>query len=151
MADVIINNMQKKITVTKGFEDLIVKAVNTTLLVEKISRSIEVSIALVDDDYIRKLNKNYRSMDVPTDVLSFVMRETIEDLELLGDIVISLERAKEQAAEYNHSFKREIGYLVVHGMLHLLGYDHETEQGKAIMRQKEEEVLRTIDLARGFN
>ncbi len=108
------------------------------------SGDVEVSIVLVDDEYIQNLNKNYRSIDAPTDVLSFAMRESVdesdisfecEEEELLGDVVISLERARSQAEEYGHSIEREIGFLVTHGILHLLGYDHETESERAVMRE----------------
>ena len=157
MANIMINNLQSKIDVTEGLKDLIVKAVNGALTAEKVSEDVEVSIALVDDDYIRQLNLQYRHIDRPTDVLSFAMREGMEDQEefdfyeeeLLGDVVVSLERARAQAAEYGHSFEREVGFLVVHGILHLLGYDHELDEERAVMRQKEEEILNSLDLSRG--
>lgn len=157
MADVIINNMQNKIEVSKELEDLIAKVINAALLAENVSGDVEVSIVLVDDEYIQNLNKNYRSIDAPTDVLSFAMRESVdesdisfecEEEELLGDVVISLERARGQAEEYGHSIEREIGFLVTHGILHLLGYDHETESERAVMRNKEEKILESIGLTR---
>ncbi|HHV19065.1 MAG TPA: rRNA maturation RNase YbeY [Thermoanaerobacterales bacterium] len=160
MANVAISNLQKKIDVTQSLEELMTKAVNITLSAQRISKNVEVSIALVDDDYIQKLNKKYRGLDAPTDVLSFAMRETVPEgndsfeyfeEELLGDVVISLERARVQAVEYGHSFERETGFLVVHGMLHLLGYDHEVDEEKNVMRQKEEEILKTMDLTRGMD
>ncbi|WP_213975252.1 rRNA maturation RNase YbeY [Tepidanaerobacter acetatoxydans] len=158
--NVVINNLQDKIDVTQKLEELINKAVNTAISVEKVSGDLEVSIALVDDEYIQKLNRQYRSLDASTDVLSFAMRETVfeecgsfefQEEELLGDVVISLEKAKEQAVEYGHSFEREVGFLVVHGILHLLGYDHEVGEEKVVMRQREEEILKAIDLTRGIN
>lgn len=158
--NVIINNLQEKIDVTQKLEELINKAVNTTLSIENVSGNLEVSIALVDDEYIQKLNRQYRSLDAPTDVLSFAMRETVfeedssfefQEEELLGDVVISLERAKEQAIEYGHSFEREVGFLVVHGILHLLGYNHEVDEERSVMRQREEKILKAIDLTRGIN
>ncbi len=159
MVDVIISNLQEKIDVPQSLEELIIKVVNTILLTENVSKDMEVSIALVDDDYIQELNKQYRSWDAPTDVLSFAMRETVSETdnsfeffeeELLGDVVVSLERAKMQAMEYGHSFEREVIFLVVHGILHLLGYDHEVYEEKTVMRQKEEEILKTMDLTRGI-
>ena len=141
MANVAISNIHKKIDVTQSLEELMTKAVNITLSAQRISKNVEVSIALVDDDYIQKLNKKYRGLDAPTDVLSFAMRETVPEgndsfeyfeEELLGDVVISLERARVQAVEYGHSFERETGFLVVHGMLHLLGYDHEVDEEKML-------------------
>ena len=160
MANVIVSNLQEKIDVTQGLKELITKAVNIALSTEDVSENVEVSIALVDDDYIQELNKQYRSLDAPTDVLSFAMRETVSDEddgfeypeeELLGDVVVSLERARVQAVEYGHSFEREVGFLVVHGILHLLGYDHGVNEEKTVMRQKEEKILKTIDLTRGIN
>lgn len=158
MANIIISNLQDKIDITEELKALIIKAANTVLSMEIVSDNVEVSIALVDDIYIQKLNHQYRNINAPTDVLSFAMRETVEgenslnvyEEELLGDVVISLERAKSQALEYGHSFQREVGFLVVHGILHLLGYDHESEEEKVVMRQKEEEILKTIDLTRGI-
>ena len=160
MANVIVSNLQEKIDVTQGLKELITKAVNIALSTEDVSENVEVSIALVDDDYIQELNKQYRSLDAPTDVLSFAMRETVaeedasfefQEEELLGDVIVSLERAKVQAVEYGHSFEREAGFLVVHGILHLLGYDHGVNEEKTVMRQKEEKILKTIDLTRGIN
>lgn len=157
MADVIITNIQNKIEVSKELESLIAKVINAALLAENVSGDVEVSIVLVDDEYIQNLNKNYRSIDAPTDVLSFAMRESVDESdisfecdeeELLGDVVISLEMARSQAEEYGHSIEREIGFLVTHGILHLLGYDHETESERAVMRNKEEEILESIGLTR---
>lgn len=157
MADVIITNMQDKIKVSKELESLIAKVVNAALLAENVSGDVEVSIVLVDDEYIQNLNKSYRSIDAPTDVLSFSMRESVDESdisfecdeeELLGDVVISLERARSQAEEYGHSIEREIGFLTTHGILHLLGYDHETESERAVMRNKEEGILESIGLTR---
>jgi len=114
----------------------------------------EVSLVFVDDQYIRELNSQYRGIDQPTDVLSFAMLEgegpETADSEtiLLGDIVISLPTAKRQAEEYGHSFSREVAYLAIHGMLHLLGYDHMNEADKQVMREKEEEYLTKLNLLR---
>ena len=136
----------------------------TTLLTQAIKEAIrlsggseeaEVSLMLVDNQRIHSLNKEYRGVDRPTDVLSFALQEDVEEEpdgmfedEMLGDIVISAERAREQAEEYGHSFEREIVYLAVHGTLHLLGYDHEEEQDKQEMRTKEEEVMTILRLVR---
>ncbi len=111
----------------------------------------ELSIVLSDDSAIRKLNKTYRGVDRATDVLSFSQREGEDgdsDLAVLGDIVISLDRAHEQAREYGHSFEREMGFLVVHGILHLLGWDHEKADEEAVMMAKTEEILKEIGLVR---
>lgn len=115
----------------------------------------EVSLVFCDDAYIQGLNKNYRGKDQPTDVLSFALNEG-EEPEivdgpshiLLGDIIISLETAARQAEEYNHGLEREVAYLTVHGMLHLLGYDHMTEEDKAEMRIEEEHVLSLLGITR---
>lgn len=94
----------------------------------------EVSITLTDNAYIHELNRQYRKIDRPTDVLSFALNEGVEPevkdgpaINVLGDIIISVERAQEQAADYGHSLRREMAFLTVHGMLHLLGYDHMEE------------------------
>lgn len=115
----------------------------------------EVSLVFCDDAYIQDLNKNYRGKDQPTDVLSFALNEGEEpeivdgpSHVLLGDIIISLETAARQAEEYNHSLEREVAYLTVHGMLHLLGYDHMTEEDKAEMRVEEEHVLSLLGITR---
>ncbi|MFO7152217.1 MAG: rRNA maturation RNase YbeY [Bacillota bacterium] len=149
--------MQHRIDVDDRLEELIRKSVEMALNLEGVRSDLEVSVALVDNDYIRELNKTYRGKDAPTDVLSFPMLEPgeVDDVpsegeveQLLGDIVISLEKAEEQAKSYGHSFEREVAFLVVHGVLHLLGYDHEIEEERKIMRQKEEEVLKALGLTR---
>lgn len=112
----------------------------------------ELSVALVDDPQIRVLNQRYRNMDRATDVLSFASGEPPEldeEPALLGDVVVSLETAWRQAAEFGHSPEREVGYLVAHGVLHLLGFDHETDELRAEMRRLEEEALARVDLGRG--
>jgi len=121
----------------------------------------EVSVVLADDEYIRQLNCQYRGKDMPTDVLSFAMNEqgaddsepditdAPNDLEiLLGDIIISLETTARQAEEFGHSLDRELAYLTIHGMLHLLGYDHEEQQDKLAMRKEEEHVLSLLGITR---
>jgi probable rRNA maturation factor len=158
MPDILISNLQDKIDVGESTEKLLKEVVAFALAKENAPEDVEVSLALVDDEYIQQLNKNYRSKDAPTDVLSFAMKERVagEDFDggpeaekLLGDIVISVERAKKQAEEYGHSFEREMAYLTVHGTLHLLGYDHEIEEEKRVMRHKEEQILKAFDLTRG--
>ena len=104
----------------------------------------EVSVVLVENDEIRELNKKYRKLDEPTDVLSFPL-----DNKLLGDIIISVERAEEQAKKYGHSKKREMCYLFVHGLLHLFGYEHKNKSDKNQMRKKEERILTAFDISRG--
>lgn len=106
----------------------------------------EMSIVLCDNKYIHELNRTYRNIDKPTDVLSFALNDGEEDPNgkqniLWGDIIISLERTKEQAEEYGHGMERELAYLTVHGSLHLLGYDHMCDEDKKEMRTEEEYVL----------
>ena len=113
----------------------------------------EVSLTLVEPEEIREINAEYRNVDSVTDVLSFPQYEGVEDMPedgelILGDVVICVERAKEQAEEFGHSYEREFVYLFVHSLLHLLGYDHMEEDEKAVMREKEEMVMSHIDLER---
>lgn len=110
---------------------------------EKLNNNLYVSIILTNEENIRKLNKQYRNIDKETDVLSFPMFEKGEDYisECLGDIVISIPKVKAQSKEYGHSFKREFSYMIAHGFYHLIGYDHENESEKKIMRKKEEKVV----------
>jgi len=119
------------------------------------SDEAEVSLMLVEDQRIHDLNLEYRGVDRATDVLSFALQEDMEDEpdsgfedEMLGDIVISVPKARAQAEEYGHSFERELVYLAVHGTLHLLGFDHEEETEKQAMRLKEEEVMALLNLER---
>ena len=111
-------------------------------------------VTLVDNEAIRALNRQYRQIDAATDVLSFAQEEG-EAFEqpagaprLLGDIVISLERAREQSEAFNHSLAREVGYLIAHGLLHLLGYDHQNIEDKEKMRSVEEQIMARVNLAR---
>lgn len=120
---------------------------------------IYINIILTNPEEIKRINKEYRNIDKETDVLSFPMfqKEEIEGLikkkenivtDILGDVVISIPRVYEQAEEYNHSFERELSYMVVHGFYHLIGYDHMEEEEKKIMRQKEENVLQKLNITR---
>lgn len=139
----ITNNTNENIDMNDKLYDVI-KAV---LDDEGLSMDYEVSITFVDKDEIHKLNREYRKVDRPTDVLSFPMNEDflIEGVDsMLGDIVICMDIAKDQAREYGHSLDREIIYLTCHSMLHLLGYDHIEEDDKKIMRGKEKEVMKKL-------
>lgn len=159
MSEIIISSRPEKIDVGAGLEQLLTELLKFALEKENVPQDAEVSVVLTDDAVIRELNRQYRAKDAPTDVLSFAMQESVPEEEfiepeqgterMLGDIVISVERAREQAEEYGHSFEREIGYLAVHGILHLLGYDHESQDDREIMRHKEEELLKAFDLIRG--
>ncbi|WKA56335.1 rRNA maturation RNase YbeY [Planococcus shixiaomingii] len=120
----------------------------------------EVSVTFVTNDMIQDINKEYRGKNEPTDVISFAMEELGEgELEIvglmaprtLGDIIISLDRTKEQAADYGHSFERELGFLAVHGFLHLLGYDHMTKEDEKKMFSRQEEILSSLGITRNQN
>jgi len=150
--ELLIDNRQNKYKVKEQLIELLDKAIKTCLLYEKWDVDYEVSLSLVDNNEIRELNRMYRGKDYSTDVLSFPLlaEDQIIDIEekLLGDIVISVEKAAEQAQEYNHSFDREMGFLVVHSMFHLMGYDHDTEDATSDMRIREEAVLASLNLIR---
>lgn len=142
-------------TVSPQMEQMVISVLKTASDVYGIDDTAEVSLILVDDEYIHRVNHQYRGKDAPTDVLSFALNEGEEpeiidgpQETLLGDIIISLETASRQAEEYGHSLERELAYLSVHGMLHLLGYDHENEEEKAEMRKEEEHVLSLLGITR---
>ena len=138
------------------YRELIEYAANGALDFMGFGRACELSVTLTDDEGIRALNREYRGVDRPTDVLSFPMY-AFEDGDLppkegdftLGDVVISVERAKEQAAKYGHTIRREIAFLTVHSILHLLGWDHETsEQDERKMFAKQDEIMSAIGIGR---
>jgi len=110
------------------------------------------NIIITDNEYIHKINKEYRGIDRPTDVISFALEDNTDfiepDFRVLGDIYISLDKAKEQALEYGHSFLREICFLTVHGLLHLLGYDHMIEEEEKIMFEKQDEILNEFGITK---
>lgn len=117
----------------------------------------EVSVTFMDNESVRALNRDYRGIDDATDVLSFSLAEDVPgeppildgpEVDVLGDVVVSLERAREQAETFGHSLEREVGFLVAHGVLHLLGYDHDEPGGEETMRAKTEEVLAGLNLTR---
>ena len=151
---VIITNNQKAVKIPTGVRMLIRRCCHAVLRMEGFEDPAEISVTFVDNEQIRELNAQYRDKDSVTDVLSFPMGENgVYDTnmdtgaKILGDIVISMETAMEQAKRYDHSLEREVGYLTAHSMLHLLGYDH--EQGgleRVRMREKEELVLAQLGL-----
>lgn len=148
-----INNEQESVPVPDRFTALIRTAIAQTATMERVQAG-EVSVTLVDDARIHALNEAYRQVDRPTDVLSFPQGDDFPLPEesgvapLLGDIVISLPRAKEQAESYGHSLERELAFLTTHGFLHLLGYDHQTEAEEKQMFRRQEDVLAAIGLTR---
>lgn len=153
---VLISNEQNVVKIPSGLRILIRRSCNAVLEYEHFEGAAEISVTFVDDARIHQLNKQYREKDMPTDVLSFPMGENgkydineSNGCKILGDIVISMERAMEQAELYGHSLQREVAYLTVHSMLHLLGYDHEASGLQAVhMREKEEAVLVQLGLPR---
>lgn len=153
---VIITNGQKEVKIPTGVRLLVRRCCNAVLTFENFSEPAEISVSFVDDDRIHELNKEYRNVDSSTDVLSFPLGENGKydhdndtGAALLGDIVISVPTAVRQAEEYGHSLQREIGFLTVHSMLHLLGYDHVNGGIEEVhMREKEEHVLTQLGLKR---
>ena len=159
--EIIYKNLEKK----QKYESTIKQVVNECFKKEKLDKTnLYISVTLTNPEEIEKLNRQYRNIDRPTDVLSFPMFEkdeldnfiktdlknndVNEERDILGDIVISIPRVYEQAEEYGHSFERELAYMVVHGFYHLMGYDHIEEDDKKVMREKEEEVLNKLGIKR---
>ncbi len=144
----------------KTYEKTVEKVINKCFEEEGlIDSKLIITITFTTPEEIRKINKKYRKIDRATDVLSFPMFEKQELEEkiknkdflyedVLGDIIISIDKVKEQAEEYGHSFERELSYMLVHGFYHLMGYDHIEEEDKKIMRPKEEKVLNTLKITR---
>ncbi len=153
---VIISKSSKEVKVPTGVRLLVRRCCHAVLVNEGFDGSAEVSVRFVDDEEIHSLNREYRNVDRATDVLSFPLGEdgnfdiNIDTgAKLLGDIVISIDHAVAQAEMYGHSLEREIGFLTVHSMLHLLGYDHENGGLEAVrMREKEETALTQLGLKR---
>lgn len=163
-----IDNRQSKIEVLDELNEMMRKVIDFSLKYEGVNVPCEVSLLFVDNEEIKELNRIHREIDKATDVLSFPMLHypnskvykevyldkvfTTEYLDdgylVLGDIVVSLEKAKEQSLEFGHSFIREVAYLIVHSVLHLLGYDHFEEEEKVNMRRREEEILKSFLIVR---
>ena len=153
---VIIDNKQNVMKIPTGVRMLIRRCCKAVLVHEGFTDLAEISVSIVDDETIHELNLKHRGIDRSTDVLSYPMGENGEydinydtGAKILGDIIISIEHAYEQAEKYGHTLQREIGFLTVHSLLHLLGYDHENGGLEAVqMREKEEAVLTKIGLKR---
>ena len=156
MADkikVIITNKQKTVKIPTGIRMLVRRCCNAVLQLEGFQGPAEISVTFTDNAGIRELNRQYRDKDIDTDVLSFPMGENgVYDVDMetgakiLGDVVISMEKARDQAERFGHSFQREVGYLTAHSVLHLLGYDHIDNLEKVRMREKEELVMEQLGL-----
>ena len=153
---VLITNKQSEVKIPVGIRLLIRKCCHAVLESEGFTEDAEVSVSFVNNEEIQRLNKEFRGIDRSTDVLSFPLGENDEFDEdpdtgaaQLGDIVISLETAEKQSQIYGHSLEREVGFLTVHSMLHLLGYDHEESSlQERIMREKEEAILTELGVSR---
>lgn len=158
------NNDQENMAVDESLIELLDKILQAAAKMEGIEEG-EVDLTFVDDEAIHELNRDYRGIDRPTDVLSFAMNESLDEemdivyeleegeeldelTDVLGDIIISVERAKAQSEEYGHSLERELGFLFVHGFLHLLGYDHQDTASEKVMMDKQEAVLAQVGLVR---
>lgn len=143
--------------VKEEYVDMIQQLVEKAAEIESVEDGAELSITFVNNERIQEINREYRDKDQPTDVISFAMEDMGEgEMEIvgvdmprmLGDIIISIPRTKEQAEEYGHSFERELGFLAVHGFLHLLGYDHMTEEEEKVMFGRQKEILDAFGLGR---
>ena len=146
---ILIDNRDLDFEIPEGIIKDFEKSTEVILEMENIDEDVEVSVSFVNEDEIKELNRDYRDKDKITDVLSFPteIEYHIEGVPLiLGDVVICSKRAKEQSDEFGHSFQRELVYLFVHSMFHLLGYDHIDEDDKLLMRQKEKEALKRIGI-----
>lgn len=163
-----VDDRQKKVEVNEEFIEKLKKVIKLALNEEEVDVECEISMVFVDNEEIKEINNSTRKIDRETDVLSFpmleyenkkVFKEIYKNHEfsqsdfdgdelVLGDIVLSLEKALEQSKEFNHSYEREASYLVVHSVLHLLGYDHMNDEEKQVMRTREEEILKKLNINR---
>ncbi len=144
--EVLIENLSDDLSIDEKIENRIVDAIKESLLHLGYGLDYEISYSIVNEDEIQRLNREYRGVDSITDVLSFPLfeRDDIPEFGMLGDIVVCSTRLKEQAEEFGHSYDRELIYLTVHSLLHLLGYDHIEEADKLDMRKKEKEIMKKI-------
>lgn len=149
MINILFDNRQDNLDILDILKDKIEIAVEACLAEENIEEDVEISVSFVTNEEIKNLNGEYRNIDDETDVLSFPFDYDFnigDGYRMLGDIVISVEKAKDQSIEYGHSIEREIIYLVIHSMFHLLGYDHINQEDKVEMRKKEKTIIRKIGL-----
>ena len=147
--EVYYDDRQDDIEITEEIKNLIEKSIAAVLKVENLDENVEVSVSFVGDDEIRDLNRDYRGVDKSTDVLSFPMDdEFIIGSRILGDVIINTRRVMEQAEELGHSNDRELSYLTVHSILHLLGYDHMEDEDKKEMREREKLAMKELSIYR---
>ncbi|WP_422486325.1 rRNA maturation RNase YbeY [Gudongella sp. DL1XJH-153] len=145
--EVLFDNRQDKVEIEKETEELLSKVIETTLLVEGITLDYEVSVSFVTNEEIKNLNRQYRNVNGETDVLSFPFDDEFETgINILGDIVLSVEKAVEQAKDFGHSVERELAYLTAHSTLHLVGYDHMNDEDKETMREKEKLIMKKLQI-----
>ena len=156
MFEIVYDGIDEK----EEYKNVIEKVLSQCFKEEKLENSkLCITVTLTTPETIQEINKRYRNIDRATDVLSFPMFEKdeldkkiqendFENEDILGDIVVSVDKVKDQAIEYGHSFKRELSYMIVHGFYHLMGYDHIEEEDKKIMRKKEEYILEKLNISR---
>ena len=152
--EVIISNYPEELTFPEEYVENVKAAAEMVGKLYGVENG-EVSVTLTNNEYIHTLNKQYRGIDRPTDVLSFALNESEEpeidggmDVNVLGDLIISVERAEEQAADFGHSVRREMAFLTVHGMLHLLGYDHIEDEEREEMEAEQRFVMEKLGISR---
>ena len=149
--EIYYDDRQDDIKITDEIKNLIEKSIAAVLKVENLDENVEVSVSFVGDEEIRNLNRDYRGVDKSTDVLSFPMDdEFIIVSRILGDVIINTRRVMEQAKELGHSNERELSYLTVHSILHLLGYDHMEDEDKREMREREKLAMKELSIYRWF-
>ena len=143
----IFNETDEKIDELKELKDFINFALNYLKL-----KNVEFNIIIIDNERIHEMNKQYRGIDRETDVITFALEDhkdiEYEDVRLLGDVYISIDKARSQAVEYGHSLRREISFLAIHGLLHLLGYDHMNEEDEKVMFDLQEKILDSYGIKR---
>jgi len=145
--NIYFDDRQDSIEISGELEGLLESVIKECLRVEGLDEDYEVSVSFVTDDEIQGLNRDFRGVDKVTDVLSFPVDDEFDvGDKLLGDIIISTNRAKEQAEDYGHEFIREMAYLTAHSMFHLMGYDHMDDEGKSDMRSKEKMVMKNLNI-----
>lgn len=147
--NLLFDDRQEDIEITNDMLDIVKISIAEVLKEEELDENVQISISFVGDEEIQRLNKNFRGVDSSTDVLSFPMDDEFQIEEtMLGDVIINTKRVLEQAKEFGHSNTRELSYLTVHSILHLLGYDHMEDEDKEVMRSKEKSIMDSLKIYR---
>lgn len=147
--NLLFDDRQEDIEITNDMLDIVKISIAEVLKEEELDENVQVSISFVGDEEIQRLNKDFRGVDSSTDVLSFPMDDEFQIEEtMLGDVIINTKRVLEQAKEFGHSNTRELSYLTVHSILHLLGYDHMEDEDKEVMRSKEKSIMDSLKIYR---